>query len=194
MAQFVCDPELTSGQIAQAAERVSVGDVYKWEPGGDAEAYVNFVGAQFLVLVGTDVYRRSHSGTLVPHNDQLAEPHIVFKPIAADPEFMSEHKFKTMFALIVESATAAPDLTDGPLSPAEQPSPPASPVLDESGRQVETGAAATAPVNENTGSVVPPTTQADPATAGDGEALTTAPSPATPKPKGKPGPKPKAAQ
>lgn len=213
MAQFVCDPELTSGQLAQAARRDRVGDVYKWEPGGDAEAYVNFVGPQHLALVGTDVYLRSDNGNLVPHDDQLREPHIVLKPVGADPVFLTEHQFKTMYALIVDeppyelipgdhdkaaaarearSATAAPDQGDGHLSPAEQPSPPAPPVPDESGRQVETGAGPAAPVDENTGSVVPPTITADPATAGDGEALTTAPSPATPKPKGKPGPKPKA--
>lgn len=231
MAQFVCDPELTSGQLAQAARRDRVGDVYKWEPGGDAERYVGFVGPQHLVLVGTDIYRRSDNGNLVPHDDQLREPHIVLKPVGADPVFLTEHQFKTMYALIAgdddddlvtkdayfqvqasladaiaraekladelaaekaKRATAAPDLADGHLSPAEQPSPPASPVPDESGRQVETGAGPAAPVNENVESVVPPTITADSTTAGDGEALTTPPSPATPKPKGKPGPKPKA--
>lgn len=109
MAEFVCDPVLEPGETALVAVRTRAGRAFRWEPGGDADAYVAFVGAEFLAVVDGQVYSRSGPGQpLYPH-DKIGEPHVVVRPVAGDPWYLSIHDFTTGWAAVVQGPPAALD-------------------------------------------------------------------------------------
>lgn len=106
-----CDPVLEPGGTCAAATRTKVGDAFRWEPGGDADAYVAFVGLNYLVNVGGEVYQRRGDGTLIPHT-VIKSPHIAFRPVAGDPTFITLHDFTTGYARIDAGTPVAPDPAD----------------------------------------------------------------------------------
>jgi hypothetical protein len=96
---ITCDPMLEPGGTCFAGRRYQIGSAYMWSPGGDADAYVAFVGLNYLVNVAGDVYARQPDGTLTPHTAITSE-HVVFRPVAGDPTFVSTHVFLTEYASI----------------------------------------------------------------------------------------------
>lgn len=109
---FVNDPQFDdlspvgSGEPMLVAARTRCGEAFRWEPGGDAEALVSFVGAE-LVAVQGQVYRRYPDSSLVPFSALLSSL-VVVKPPAGEVLWLTPAEFAQQFAQVVVVA-APPD-------------------------------------------------------------------------------------
>ncbi len=171
--QFTCDPTLKPGQTVLAAPRATAGPAYAWEPGGDPEAYVQFVGPEHLAVVDGQVYARMANGALVPHK-QLTEPHVVIRPVGGNPIYLTGHAFTTEWATLDTAAIIADadaKLTDA-LARAEQFQ--AELAEAKVAYQIDNGEVI---ATENAGHEVPPPSEASEAGAEAGST----PAPAAPK-------------
>ena len=106
MAQFTCDPTLKPGDTVLAAHRRNAGTAYAWEPGGDAEAYVAFVGTEYLAVVDGEVYIRLMDGSLHPHR-HIKDAHVVVRPVGGEPIYLTVHDFTTQYAVLNTAALIA---------------------------------------------------------------------------------------
>lgn len=182
MAQFTCDPTLQPGQAMLAAPRHTAGIAYAWEPGGDAEAYVAFIGPEHLAVVDGQVYARLMDGSLHPHR-HIHQPHIAVRPVAGDPKYLTPHEFTTQWAVVDYAAIIAAadakltdaieraerfqqELIDAQLEHADQLA---------AAYQIDNGVVIAV---ENVGPVVPPPADASEAGA---EGSSSTPAPAEPK-------------
>jgi hypothetical protein len=96
---FRNDPSLEPGETALVAQRTMCGVGLRWTPGGDAEQYVSFVGVEHLALVDGAVYLRTADGGLHPHG-MIGQDHIVVKPPAGQPLYVTPHTFVTGWASV----------------------------------------------------------------------------------------------
>ena len=101
--QFVNDPKVFppvgSGPGVLVGPRTRSGEAVLWEPGGDAEALVNFVGPNVLVNVGGQVYQRQQDGSLTPATF-LAARLVVVKPPAGEPFFLDLTEMERTYARV----------------------------------------------------------------------------------------------
>lgn len=174
MAQFTCDPTLKPGDTVLAAYRTNAGPAYAWEPGGDADAYVAFVGLEHLAVVDGQVYSRLMDGSLHPHT-HIKVAHIVVRPVAGQPTYLTPHEFTTQWAVLDTAALIAD--ADAKLTDAIERAEAFQAELAEAraAYQIDNGEVIAV---ENAGPVVPPAAVAGQAGA---EAAGPAPAPAAPK-------------
>lgn len=182
MAQFTCDPTLKPGETVLAAYRTTAGPAYAWEPGGDADAYVKFVGPEHLAVVDGQVYARLMDGSLHPHL-HIKDAHVVVRPVAGQPIYLTFHEFTTQWAVLDTAALIAAadakladaieraerfqqELIDAQLEHADQLA---------AAYQIDNGVVIAV---ENVGPVVPPPADASEAGA---EGSSSTPAPAEPK-------------
>ena len=85
------------GSGTLVARRFHAGLAFKWEPGGDATALVEFVGASLIAVEGK-VFFREPNGSLSPMN--VNRKMVVIKPPAGEPFFVEDHEFTTQFASV----------------------------------------------------------------------------------------------
>lgn len=178
--QFTCDPTLKPGDTILAAHRRTAGPAYAWEPGGDADAYVKFVGPEHLAVVDGQVYARLMDGSLHPHR-HIKDAHVVIRPVGGEPRYLTIHEFTTEYAVLDTAgiiADADAKLTDA-IERAERFQ---QELIDAQLEHADQLAAAYQIDNgeviavADPGPAVPPAADADPAGAG-----TPIPAPAEPK-------------
>lgn len=85
------------GDGTLVARRFHAGVAFKWEPGGDANALVAFVGSSLIAVEGK-VFFREPNGSLSPMN--VNRKMVVIKPPAGEPFFVEDHEFTTQFASV----------------------------------------------------------------------------------------------
>lgn len=113
---FVNDPKIEdlspvgAGQPMLVAARTLCGEAFRWEPGGDAEALVSFVGGQ-LVAVAGEVYRRQPDGALFPFADELKFARVIVKPPAGEVIWLSPDAFTQGWAH-VSGASSTSDVAE----------------------------------------------------------------------------------
>lgn len=97
------------GEGTLVARRFHAGVAFRWEPGGDANALVAFVGSS-LVAVEGKVFFREPNGSLSPMD--VNRKMVVVKPPAGEPFFVEHHEFTTQFAQVAEdrAVIVAPDV------------------------------------------------------------------------------------
>lgn len=174
MAQFTCDPTLKPGDTILAAHRRTAGPAYAWEPGGDAEAYVAFVGPEHLAVVDKEVYVRLMDGSLHPHR-HIKDAHVVVRPVGGEPLYLTVHEFTTQYAVLDTAALIAD--AHGKLTDALERAEKFQTELAEAraAYQIDNGEVIAV---EDAGSAVPPAADAGQAGA---EVAGPAPAPAAPK-------------
>jgi hypothetical protein len=107
MMEFRNDPQFDdldpvgTGEGTLVAPRTSAGRAFRWEPGGDAEALVAFVGGSLLAVEGK-VFFREPDGSLSPVN--VTQPCVWVKPPAGEPFTVTKHEFWTQYAEVVLTA------------------------------------------------------------------------------------------
>jgi hypothetical protein len=99
--KFVNDPKdfpkVGSGAPALIGPRTQSGEAYLWEPGGDAEALVAFLG-DLLVNVGGVLYERRF-GSLHPA-EFLSRAVVIVKPPAGEPFFLDPVEAERTYARV----------------------------------------------------------------------------------------------
>lgn len=106
MSEFVNDPELAPGQVVLCGRRDVSGSAFSWEPGGEIDAFLAFVGSHLFAVVDGKLYKREGDGTLTPFD--VSTPMIVVKPMAGDPFFHSPAEFKRTYSVIVTPVVPLP--------------------------------------------------------------------------------------
>lgn len=108
---FRCDPVLEPAGRGLVALRTVAGEAFRWEPGGDVDEFVGFVGDEFQAVAG-QVYRRIADGVLVPFD--VNRSLVVVKPVAGDMHFLSPDEFMQRWAML-EQPVAVKRASVGPM-------------------------------------------------------------------------------
>lgn len=108
-----------SGAGTLVARRFHAGLAFKWEPGGDANALVAYVGNSLIAVEGK-VFFREPNGSLTPMN--VNRKMVVIKPPAGEPFFVEEHEFTTQFAQVEGEVAGSAESTPHVISPSTEQS------------------------------------------------------------------------
>lgn len=99
-------PRPGSDGVVLVAQRDACGEARLWEPGGDAQALVDFVGDTLVALNG-EVYARQPDRSLRPA-DFLKSSMVVVKPPAGDIFWLEPGVFSRRYARVETGLVAMP--------------------------------------------------------------------------------------